>query len=753
MLIKTKEVTRNYKKAEEMRNSLSKSFLIAALSGIFFLTSCHDTDYFDYANIAKDYADNWVKKYGEIDPEQDWNSAMRVTANLSIKEDALAEYTFKIYTHNPLYDDNAKLLAKQTVNTDANGFAAATIQIDIQKGSTILWVSRIDSHHRRLVKPVDVVNSVADCAFGISAPSQANAKTRVGADDGITKMAAPYTTAQIEAFLKGATELVDGTALDDSNTNKSPLDGRVYKVTKNFTGTYTHSGAEGLNGAKIKLIVWGEGAKLNLIDITNAGLEIIVGNGGEIVAPQTENGCVFTVNNNGTPNHSKLTVLGGGKVSGGKINFSCGGENYNAGTITLETLSNNGGTFYNCGTMNVKLVEGRAGNSKFINNGKFEADNVVGANVNFETGCLFKVNEKLEALYFKVGKNASIETYDMSLLHSGQLELMPTSLVKVTNKLWLNNNKILGPTISTAGNFSDYGMMKIHTIKQWDFTPNVNGYIAGHVVMDVNEFSDDNAKWCYENGGVANGYTPQNLIATKHVVCTTLNESPITISTDDCTGDGYTPTEEGGDNDTDDTPISWIIACEDLGSTHDFDFNDIVFRVSHVSGETKATVTPLAAGGKLSAYIKFVNGNETQDIGEIHDLFGSQFSNNGHLMVNTNAYMDNEDLHKYTDGVEANSIEINVPSDYTLSYDPNTSTNMGGFAIQVQSSENNATTIISSQTGESPQMILVPGDWIWPREYESIEDVYEDFGAWSKNMNINTNWYNTNINSNLLYKK
>jgi hypothetical protein len=47
----------------------------------------------------------------------------------------------------------------------------------------------------------------------------------------------------------------------------------------------------------------------------------------------------------------------------------------------------------------------------------------------------------------------------------------------------------------------------------------------------------------------------------------------------------------------DNDPQPWVIAVEDFGAKDDWDFNDVVISVGYVSGETKATLTPLAAGG------------------------------------------------------------------------------------------------------------------------------------------------------------
>ena len=49
-----------------------------------------------------------------------------------------------------------------------------------------------------------------------------------------------------------------------------------------------------------------------------------------------------------------------------------------------------------------------------------------------------------------------------------------------------------------------------------------------------------------------------------------------------------------------------------MGKDRDYDFNDIVFSVSFISGQKTATITPLAAGGVLPAklYVDNAQGNQ-----------------------------------------------------------------------------------------------------------------------------------------------
>jgi len=77
--------------------------------------------------------------------------------------------------------------------------------------------------------------------------------------------------------------------------------------------------------------------------------------------------------------------------------------------------------------------------------------------------------------------------------------------------------------------------------------------------------------------------------------------------------------------------MTWTVACEDLGSTGDIDFNDIVFSVNYVSGSNEATVTPLAAGGIYKAELYY--GNDK--LGEIHELLGATGTDGSYPMINT----------------------------------------------------------------------------------------------------------------------
>lgn len=186
---------------------------------------------------------------------------------------------------------------------------------------------------------------------------------------------------------------------------------------------------------------------------------------------------------------------------------------------------------------------------------------------------------------------------------------------------------------------------------------------------------------------------------------------------------------------------SWIIACEDLGGTHDFDFNDVVFGISHVAGSTTAEITALAAGGTLPVYLhsKYPQVIDGQDIrndngylipegcgdGEFHKWWGADRSSNSII----NAY-------SWTG--PGRTVKIRVDEDFSLSDGKATrpgeeDDNMGGFKVIVDKGANGYNTITAPNYGseyEAPQMFLAPREWLWAKEMQSIDKIYTGFIPW-----------------------
>lgn len=173
--------------------------------------------------------------------------------------------------------------------------------------------------------------------------------------------------------------------------------------------------------------------------------------------------------------------------------------------------------------------------------------------------------------------------------------------------------------------------------------------------------------------------------------------------------------------------MQYIVACEDLGGTDDFDFNDVVFGIRHASGQNEAHVQLRAAGGILPATIKY-NGNSitfaTGSKTEVHDVFGVETSQ----MVNTGLY--NADF-KISDAFAVDANAFTIVNDASK------------FSVEVTYSDGAKSDLqIPNDAGSvrEPQAFLVADpEWIWPSERTNIETEYPEFTNWVSN-HLSSSW-------------
>lgn len=168
----------------------------------------------------------------------------------------------------------------------------------------------------------------------------------------------------------------------------------------------------------------------------------------------------------------------------------------------------------------------------------------------------------------------------------------------------------------------------------------------------------------------------------------------------------------------------WVIACEDMGSIGDYDFNDAVFSVSHVGGSSEMTVTPLASGGTLPLQVFYDNNN----IGDNKDF---------HQLINPQAAAPWSPINVGEKGTAGTPITIQVPENYSVE--------SHGFKVVVEQNNGVSTTITQSmyedKNQKAPQMLTLPSDWIWPKESHKIFDAYPYFVQWNSDANSYKDWY------------
>jgi len=199
---------------------------------------------------------------------------------------------------------------------------------------------------------------------------------------------------------------------------------------------------------------------------------------------------------------------------------------------------------------------------------------------------------------------------------------------------------------------------------------------------------------------------------------------------------GSDPDPQEPEPETPDVPANtnWVYyAFEDLGGTNDFDFNDVVIRVSTaINGKSQVYI--MACGGELNSYVT-LNGNHFGS--EVHAAMGA----GDHRIYNTKAaFVLTSTFHHLG--------EITLASGQTPATLP--------IGLDVLSKDGSSRNVIASRVDGSastakesydkaPLYLVINGDsegkWFWPRERVNITTAFNDFTTWGSTLSEGTTWY------------
>lgn len=673
---------------------------ISLLACLISMASCSDhKDVFNPNAEVEKKKEEYDKNFPvtDIDPAQDWNTFRSVEIQAVVNEIAGETYTVKIYTENPLnVNSGAMLLAKKDVK---NG-ETYTCNVELGKGISGVYVARIDSKGACLVKFASVRNGVASAAFGAGARSARSVQAGSVNLDGVIETS-PYSEADIRGFLGQAVEL-------KNDSSPWALQNDYYKVTSDYSLTQSIAGAS-LQWPALKepLIIVSEGATLK-----TEGCQI--GVGCTIVVLGT-----IEVAKNTEFQNSKLVVFPQGKVKGGSLDFTNPKDRlafYNAGTVNLEgTLTVNGQRFYNCGNVTVNAYSSTApATARLVNNGHFYAADIALDNTDLYALCYthigtfsseFKNCYVADNTYLRVdNKLYSGASSNIYLGKNSQLS---------TATYYYNATKIIAPDTESEQAYIKIGVI---SSEHGDGTWWVGGQSTGYYTIDIDyasfSWADDYSKNSFEKEVLGHGTEFE-----KNVTPASFEITPPSKE-GDCSGN---TTIDGLPNE-DEVSYAYY-AFEDLGAVGDYDFNDVILKVSHSSGDSEATVELVAAGGTLATSVKY--GNEVL-WNEVHDAFGVDLT----TMVNT-----------------GRGNPARIPEVQKITVSPNATFSDLKFAITVTYSDGNSTSIVESvpSGGKAPQYLCVWGNWKWPKENVKITVAYgtegHSFKEWSQNATTATDWY------------
>ncbi len=615
-----------------MKKSFSRNILsAAALSAVALalLPSCQDEEFgYSKEDIRKSVYDREFEKvFGQIDPNQTWNTASQVSLNVTVNFPG--EYTVKVYTANPRYPDNCAYLAGQYDHITAGDH---TFLCDLPATVDCAYVGLIDADGNRMILPAELTEHKGRVEFGNNTMTKAvmpcSEPFSVEKADKLV-----WTLTDLKAPLNTLPEMVNNTGKVTQNFEYVSMGSftlyPVYCITSNNGG----AGGDDF-GEKLGIYTyddWGHviknedgSIKVTHIWHMNRGHVNTVDG---VTSWDQINGTWFEAHNSNTNNWDQ------------KLWFADTFEYSNASNTVWDSNAN-------------EFVSG------------YDKIRTEGIKVSLKSGTRFGFALKTDHGYVY-----SNSLYNLDEGGVGTDNLTPDHIRD-----------------TYAATFHDNGNLYL-AFEDW-------GYGAwGHDC----DFNDVVLRLLPTNG-----------------------YNPIII-----------------DKDMDANPMLYIVACEDLGGTFDWDFNDVVFGIEHVSGQTKARVKLLAAGGTLPVSLKFCDNENEYDI-----TFGSE---------------NLTDLHAAFDAETGQP--VNVEASYGVTRDPiysnEFSVNENSFNILEDAqnfricvtykdgtSQNEIHVPVKDGVTRVPQAFLISDPtWKWPIELQDIRNKYKDFEAWVSNMH--TNWTET----------
>lgn len=663
-------------------------FLLVCLIG---MVSCVDhKDAFDPNAEAEKKKEDYDKNFPvtDVDPEQDWSTFTKAKVSVTVNEDWGETYVIKVYTDNPLVEASEALLLAEGEVKNGDTFS---VDIEMPKDLSGVFVSRTDAKGACLLKYAILEEDRIVLTFG-ELVKKRNAQPRGLSLDNQAREA-PYSESSIVDYLQKAEVIPQNS---DLHWNSG-----YYKVIENVT--YDSFAMQASDSNKGLWLIIDGGATVTIKEgtMTNDNVHLIIYNGTLDIEKSFD----------ATSTGPEVVVCSNGKITGNgafMITNNWGGDTdkmlYNAGTIDIHSLTVNGGAYYNCGMTDVTVFHNTTNGGKLVNFGSVTIDEAYIQNMTIYNSCKMHVKtNNLEGSEFK----------DCYLADGAYLEVENTLKTGSGSKIYLGNGAILNVGVYLSNNSSIHGVDSSSEnayIKFGKVEGNTFGTSTGYYTIDAGDYTalSDWSKGQFEDNTLKlSGASLGNLTVS----------SPFKNS-DSCSGEVSI-----GSNDKEDKENYAYYAFEDLGSVGDYDFNDVILKVSHVLGSSQATVELVAAGGTLATAVKY--GNEVL-WSEVHEAFGVELS----TMVNTGR------------GTAAQE-----PQAKTIAVASNASFKDLKFAIVVTYSNGNSISIVESvpSIGSAPQYLYVPATWRWPKENVRITQAYaqegHSFEEWAQNANQAKDWY------------
>ena len=736
-----------------------------ALLGVAIITvSCSHDAWFPTNDATQrdveEYASNFknvVMGGQNVDSRQTWNTAVTTQINLTSAKTG----TLKIYTADPgrgsavaaLYTGSVSKGEKKNITVarpqdattlyatvlDANGYMIDNMAFDASESEvnvafyTTPAEARQAKAARRAIKSVFNFPEDADASKFLSAvPAGVNSYAQEcqahnqydGYDNGVSYLD-PSWTQQVNIWGNWDGSKNSGGTLYITGQNWF-LDRKFY-VAPN-TDIYLVEGAV--------LVLRAEDAG-NL----QGGCNIYVARGAKIATPD---GVELKLNNG-------LHLYNHGTIDAGKLSVNNSSVLYNSSEVQVRgelSTENNNSVIVNDGTMTATRlhtagsshVENNAtmtitgntdidsNNNTWVNNGHYTTNyfyytagsNDVINNCDLTVKELFKINlGETDKNGFQMDSNCGVVTKNFEAAGPSFIFMGAQSVFEVTETATMNITKdvygIYGPETG------DYAVFHAKKIVNGAADPN-QCFVANYfqkliVAYDESHFpqgySDGESDAAKANGGI--GWQPYYHIGDGAIVDKT-EFIDYSVTSSNCN-----PGFNGAGGNKEELKQYTYFAFEDLGTSDDFDFNDVVVRVSTPDENNVSTVELCAIGGTL---LQKVFCDNVQIGNEVHE-YGSFGDNTKKFVKMPLAVLGT-----------VNVPQGKSPADLNIN-------------IQVTRSSGEIVTVGGPKAGETPFRVVVSGNdegkWFWAKERTNISDAYTLFGKWGADMDSNPDWYKSPV--------
>lgn len=719
---------------------MKKSYYVkgmAALAVVLAAVGCAKKDLYDAEAKKQESATNFVNNVmggRSVDGNQTWSTATATTLNVSSE---IAEGTLKVYASNPVGQSVAPIYTTTIAKGEQKTFTVARPS-DVQR----LYVVVYDSQNYMRYQPVNVTGNNLSVKFVGSEAEPASSRVMKAPGRTFTN-SHEFATAPADGDF--ATEL-PATYVTDTDANgggqgvnvviQSPIIGylnlwnagsNVYFPAGNWTvnGQYvgqnskvyllpgahvTFNGEYNLNSEHAALYI-ASGATLTA---TNISYNFKLYNRGTIYTgnmSQYANGWVYNegeiyATGHVAPKNNFSEFVNVNKLEAQSMTVEGSGHVLNMGSVTIHgdvSVNSNNCSWVNDGTFHCKNFKYTAGSWNVINNCKLICDEQFYITLGDGQG-EFKLDGSVECNTFFHG--------------TGITRMAGKSIIKVAETLTCHADAdgryygFYGPENSNNG----YAVVQAKKITASSLTQRRSISYRNYLIVAT----DDHWEQCDQSDGNYPYWDQGN-----NVKMSLKNKNDITetITPTDCNA-GI----DGGPIIIDEPTMYYYYAFEDLGTTNDFDFNDVIVRVSApVNGQSSAQI--VAAGGTLETYVTYgTQENPTQLGGEVHATMGS---NTTSVMINTTSV----DTSKFAN---IGTIDVSGKEMDNLPLGIKVKGNNGEVVKVVKSVEGN---------GKAPLVIVVTGNdqgkWFWATERTNITVAYSQFGDWGANVGTNLNWFRT----------